>query len=71
MTHYLTIDLGYAIANPAGPKVTLESLTFDKRRIPATIDLSQKTMQEIWERNKERINDPKYDVDLKALFSLG
>lgn len=68
MSNYLTIDLGYKIANPAGPNVTLESITFDKRRLPATIDLSQQTMQAIWEKNKDRIGNPKYDIDLKTIF---
>jgi hypothetical protein len=70
MSDYLTIGLKYPISDTTRHDVVLESVTLDRNAPSSRIDLSQRTMQEIWDRNKDRIGDPRYDVNLDELFRL-
>ncbi|VVB80414.1 Uncharacterised protein [uncultured archaeon] len=51
--------------------VKVASATLGPGVDPSRAGLSQSTMQEIFERNKHRIGDPKYDIDIAELFRLG
>ena len=62
MGHYLTVDVGHRIPNEGGQEVVFESATFDRTNLPSRMDLSQQTMQEIWDRNQDRMDDPKYAI---------
>lgn len=68
--NYFTKYLGFEFKTERGKGVLVSASTF--REDAKGLDkITPEVAQEIWERNKDRINDPKYDIDLRALFSLG
>ncbi len=66
---YLTKYLGFKFPTERGLCTLVSASTF--REDASALDkITQADAQEIWERNKDRIGNPKYDIDLKSIFAL-